>query len=225
MRSRPAGLTEHDHLAGLDVADERCSEYLERARLGCKDPAALVLALGGRQAAEHEGTDPERVADADDPLLVHEHERVGAFDARQQLHACVNQIGRRLFRQERSQELGVAGPDEATMGTQQLFVEPSGVDQVAVVPERHRPRRAEAEGRLAVLPDGRAGRGVAAMRDGPIAAQRRHPPLLEHLRDVAEVLVDHHAAPVADRHTGRLLATVLQREQAERRERGGFLAR
>ena len=60
--------------------------------------------------------------------------------------------------------------------------------------------RTQPVGRLGVLPDRRTGRRVAAMGDGELAAQRRQATLVEDLCDHAEVLVDHHALAVADRH-------------------------
>ena len=77
---------------------------------------------------------------------------------------------------------------------------------------------AHAQRRLAVLPDRRAGRRVAAVRDRQVAAQRLEPALVEHLVDQAEVLVDHHATAVADADAGRFLPAMLQREQRQRRE-------
>ncbi len=62
------------------------------------------------------------------------------------------------------------------------------------------------------------------MGDGEVALERRDVGLVEHLGHEAEVLVDHHAIAVADRDAGRFLAPVLEREQAQRRERRCLLA-
>ena len=58
------------------------------------------------------------------------------------------------------------------------------------------------------------------MGDREVAAEAGQPPLVEHLGDHPEVLVEHQLAPVADRDAGRLLAAVLEREQAGRGDGG-----
>ena len=100
-----------------------------------------------------------------------------------------------------------------------------GVDQVAVVADGDRAAAAQAEGRLGVLPDRRAGRRVAAVGDGQVAAQARQAPLVEDLGDQAEVLVEHQLLAVADGDPGRLLAAVLEREDAQRGDGRGVRAR
>ena len=104
----------------------------------------------------------------------------------------------------------------------QLVEQLAGVDEVAVVADGDRPARPQAVGRLGVLPDRRAGRRVAAVGDGEVAAQARQAPLVEDRADHPEVLVEHQLLAVADRDPGRLLAAVLEREQAERGDRGGL---
>ena len=73
---------------------------------------------------------------------------------------------------------------------------------------------------LGVLPDRGARGRVAAMGDGQRAAQARQMPLVEHRADHPEVLVEHQLLAVADGHAGRLLPAMLEREQAEGRDRG-----
>ena len=95
----------------------------------------------------------------------------------------------------------------------------AGVDEIAVVTDRERPPRPEAVGRLGVLPDGGACRRIAAMGDRELTAQARQPPLVEHRADHPEVLVEHQLLAVADREAGQFLAAMLEREEAERRDR------
>ena len=47
------------------------------------------------------------------------------------------------------------------------------IGQIAVVTKRDTPDRGRAEGWLGVLPDARAGRGVAAMPDGQVSVAER----------------------------------------------------
>src|SRR6185503_16338602 len=72
---------------------------------------------------------------------------------------------------------------------------------------------------LGVLPDRRAGGRVTAVGDREVAPERGDPPLVEDRADHPEVLVEHQLLAVADRHPGRLLAAVLEREQPERGDR------
>ena len=136
--------------------------------------------------------------------------------------------------------------DQAQVG--HLLRELGGVDQVAVVRQRDgggratvdvrgvRPasgaplrartarREACAQGRLRVLPVGRAGGGVPGVADRDMAPQARQGRLVEDLGDQAEVLVDDDPVAVADRDAGGLLAAVLQRVQAEVGQLGDLLA-
>ena len=125
--------------------------------------------------------------------------------------------------------LEVAGVDvELVAGRRQLGdqrPELVGVDQVAVVAERDRAVGGRPEGRLRVLPDARAGRGVAAVADREVALERGERGLVEDLGDQPHVLVDEDLATVADRDPGRLLAAVLERVEAEVGELGDVLAR
>ena len=102
-------------------------------------------------------------------------------------------------------------------------VELDGVDEVAVVGQREvAPVPARPGGPvdgLGVLPLVRAGRGVADVADGQVAAQRAQVVLLEDLRDEAErALRDDGAAAVGRGDARRLLAAVLERVQGEVRE-------
>ena len=62
---------------------------------------------------EHERPEAVRIADADDPALVEDEQRVGAADARQQLQQRLDGVGRRLVGEERRQELRVGRRGEA----------------------------------------------------------------------------------------------------------------
>ena len=58
------------------------------------------------------------------------------------------------------------------------------------------------------------------MADREVTVERCEAALVEHLRDETHVLDDRDGLAVADRDTGRLLAPVLQRVQAEVRQVG-----
>ena len=221
--SRP-GL-EHDDLARGDVAHELGAHDVERRGLGREDPAAglvvpqargAVRGGGHRQPAQHERAEAVRIPDADDALLVEDDEAERAAHARQDADERIDGVRGGLVGEERGQELRVGARGEAAAAALELLEELARVDEVAVVPDGERPPRAQAERRLGVLPDRRAGRRVPAVRDGEVAGERRDAPLVEDLADHAEVLVDHQVRAVGDAHPGGLLPAVLEREQGRR---------
>ena len=161
-----------------------------------------------------------RVADADDPVLVEDDQAERPADPWQDLLERLDGVGGRLVCQERGQELRVGGRREAGAAAGQLPEQLARVDEIAVMADRERPPRALAVRGLGVLPDGGAGRRIAAVRDRQPPAQARQPALVEHRTDHPEVLVEHQLVAVADRDAGRFLAAVLEREQPERRDGG-----
>ena len=166
-----AGGVDHDHLAGQELADEVGADDVEGRALRRQHPAA-VLELAEAQRAE-----PVRVAHADHPRLVHDHEREGALEARQHLgerplevaaRRCVlGEVGQ-LVADQLGDEVGVArdgAGQHPGLGGQRL-----GVGEVAVVAEGE-VAVAGPVGRLRVAPRGRAGGGVAAVADGEVAGE------------------------------------------------------
>ncbi len=128
-----------------------------------------------------------------------------------------------LSAEQRRHERGVGGVAatqlaervaELAVDLLELLAQLGGVDEVAVVRERHRARLGVTERRLRVLPGGTTRRRVPAVADREVAAQGGEARLVEHLGDEAHVLVDEQALAVARRDTCRLLAAVLQRVQA-----------
>src|SRR5665811_2446978 len=95
-----------------------------------------------------------------------------------------------------------------------------GVDEIPGMADGDRPAVTETEGRLGVLPDRRPGGRIAAVGDSERAPKARQAALVEDLGDESEVLVEHQLLTVADSNSGRLLAAVLEREDAERGHRG-----
>ena len=124
-RPRLPTLLEDDDLAGLDVTDVLRADDVEAGRLGREAPAiagarvagphrvvepqavAADRVVGRGQAAEDERPEAERIADADDPLLVEDDEAVGAVDGGQDAHERIHGVGCRLVGQERREELRV----------------------------------------------------------------------------------------------------------------------
>jgi hypothetical protein len=100
----------------------------------------------------------------------------------------------------------------------ELGPELAGVDEVAVVAERDRPRPAVVDERLRIRPGARAGRGVAGVADRELAVEPAELLLREDLRDEAELSQDGQPAVLRHGDPRRLLAAVLQRVQAEVRQ-------
>src|SRR5262249_6394754 len=92
------------------------------------------------------------------------------------------------------------------------------VHEVAVVAEGNRPRAAVLHERLRVRPLRRARRRVARMADRDLPLQAVELLLVEDLRDEAEIAQRGEAAVLGDGDPRGLLASVLQREEAEVRE-------
>ena len=93
------------------------------------------------------------------------------------------------------------------------------------MPERDRAPMPALDQRLRVRPVGRAGGRVARVADRGVAVQAAELLLVENLRDEAHVAQHRQPAVVGDRDPGRLLAAVLQREEAEEGRRARRRAR
>ena len=229
-----AARLQDDELARLHVAHVLGADDVEARGLGAQDPAALLVVapqpgrltggFGRRQPAQHERPESEWIADADDSPLVEDDEGIGAPDGRQHAAQRIDEIGRLIVGEQRGQELRVRARGQAGATARQPGQQVAGVHEIAVVADREGATRTEAKCRLGVLPDRRTGRRVAAVGDRQAAAQPRQAAFVEHRRDEAEVLVEHQLLAVAHRDAGRLLAAVLQREQAERGDLGRLRA-
>ena len=95
-----------------------------------------------------------------------------------------------------------------------------GVGQVPVVAEREPGPAHRAVDRLGAGPVGGPVGGVARVADGQVAVEPRQRALVEDGGHQAHVLHHGDGVAVADRHAGRLLAAVLQGEEAVEGEVG-----
>ena len=185
---RDAGLEDHQ-LARLHVPDVVGADDVEAGRLRREDPARLAVGIvpqagrvgGGRQPPQDQRAEAVGVAHADDAPLVEDDQAVGAAHARQDPQQRLDGVAPGLVGEERGQELRVRAGRESAAAAREPLQQLARVDQVAVVPDRERPARPEAERRLGVLPHRGARRGVAAMGDrergpaGSAGAARRAP--------------------------------------------------
>ena len=179
------------------------------------------------------GPDAVRVAAGVQRVLVDEDEAEGAAQPRQHvegggLEGAVGVVG-----EQGRDERGVGGVAAGQL-TAVGVVAAAAVDQVAqlgavgevaVVRQGDRAAGVAAQRGLGVLPGRAAGRGVAAVADREVAAQRRERALVEHLGHQPHVLVDEQSLAVGGGDAGRLLPAVLQGVEPVVGELGDVLAR
>ena len=123
---------------------------------------------------------------------------------------------------QRGDHLGVGGRGERLAERRAQLV---GVDEVAVVAERHGARAAVMERAAASSPRRSRRSSSSACVRSRARLRGREAALVEHLRDEAEVAQRGQPAVLAHRDPGRLLAAVLQRIEAEVREPRDVAAR
>ncbi len=219
----PVGV-DGQQLAGLDFADERGADDVERGGFGGDDPATV-------QPTQRKRPHAVRVAGSVEGVLVHERQAEGAAYRRQQLEGGL--LKRRIrgaVCQQCTQDVGVRGRDAGHLGADQPGLagaggQLGGVDEVAVVAERDTGARGGvAEHRLGVLPGGGAGCRVTAVPDRDVAFHGGQGLLVEHLADQAQVFEHQHLGAVGDGDPGSLLPAVLQCVEAVVGELGNVLA-
>ena len=203
-------LVDHDELAGTDVALVDGADQVEGAGLGGDDPVVA-------EPAERERPDPLRVAEGEQLPLRERDDRVGALEPRHRPRDRFRDR-RGVVRDQRRDHLGVGGGAERDPVGGEPGPQLRRVGQVAVVPDRDGAGAAVMDERLGVRPRVRAGRRVAGVPDRDVARQRVQLLLVEHLRDEPHVAEHRQPAAVGDRDPRRLLAAVLEREEAEVRE-------
>ena len=220
MQSAPAGAGSSARLArspspsititspGATSRTISAPDEVERAALRGDDP---VLSA---DAAEDERPEAVRVAEGDELPLRERHDRVRAVEP---LHRVRDRLGERrlVVRDQGRDQLAVGGRAQRHAVGVQVVAHLTDVDEVAVVAERDRARAAVLDERLRVRPLRRARRRVARVADRDLAAQAVQLLLVEDLRDEAEVAQRRQPAVLGDGDPRRLLAAVLEREQAE----------
>ena len=197
-----------DELARPHVALEAGADEVERAGLGGEHPVVA-------EPAERERPDAVRVAEADERALgerARPSRRPRAGPSR-----CATASGSGAGSCAISAAITSVSERRAELDPvrRERVAQLVRVRQVAVVAERDRARAAVVDERLRVRPVRRAGRRVARVADRDVAGERLQVLLVEDLRDEAHVAEHGQAAAVGDGDPGRLLAAVLEREQAE----------
>ena len=210
-----AVLVEHDDFAGLDVAHIFGADDVERAGLRGQDRAAVEL-------AQHQRADAERIARADQLLVGHRHQRIGAFDRAQRLDETVDEAVALGLRDQMQDHFGVGGGLHHGAVAHQFAAQRQPVGEIAVVADRKAAGIEFGEQRLHVAQDGLAGRGVADMADRGGAGQPLdHFAAGEGVADQAEPPFAVKPGAVEGDDAGGLLAAMLQGVQSERGDGGG----
>src|SRR5262249_25870627 len=96
-----------------------------------------------------------------------------------------------------------------------------GIDQITVVHEPNRAVAAVDDDGLSIPFVAVAGRGIAGMADGVNALESGHDILGKHIRDVAHGLMRIYLVTVGRRHSGALLASMLQGVESQVRHLRG----
>jgi hypothetical protein len=126
-----------------------------------------------------------------------------------------------LVREHVEQHLGVAlGVDVAVVGGEQLGLQRLRVGEVAVVHQHDAERRVDVERLRLFLAVRVAGGRVAHLAQAHVARQRAHVAGAEHVAHHALGLVHEELAALLGDDAGRVLAAVLQQQQARRRSAG-----
>ena len=207
---------EHHDLAGLDVANIARADHLQRAGLGGQNRTAVELAV-------HQRADAERVARADQLLVGHADQRIGALDRAQRFDEAVDETAAAGLRNEVQDHLGVGGRLHHGAVAHELAAQTEAVGEVAVVADRETAGIQLGEQRLHIAQDGRAGRRIAHMADRDMARQAfDHLAAGEGVADEAEPALAVKAASVEGDDAAGLLAAMLEGVQPERGDRGGI---
>ena len=208
-------LVEHDDLAVLDIAHVFGADDVERAGFRGEDRSAVEL-------ADHQRTDAERVARADELLVGEADEGVGAFERAQPFDETVDETVAARARHEMQDDLGVAGRLHQRAVVHELAAQRQAIGEIAVVADGEAAAVELGEQRLHVAQDGLAGGRIAHMADRRHAGQA-----VDHLAAGESVADEPHpplgmeALAVEGDDAGGFLTAMLERMQAERGDRGG----
>ena len=134
--AHPGGV-DGDDLTGLDLADERRPDDVERAGLARHHVAGAARRIEVAEAAETQRADAERIACGDQRVLGEEHEAVRTLNPRQRFgERLLQRVGLRM-RDQRAEHLGVTRGLEIEPRGDELVAQPGRVDEIAVVRDHH----------------------------------------------------------------------------------------
>ncbi len=181
-----------------------------KAHVSDETTQVVVFRLAERQRAE-----AHRIAHSDDRVLGQKDERIGAAHLAKRIGDAFGQRPLARAGDEVDDRLRVGGArEDRALGLEPL-AQLDRVDQVAVVPDRHRPARVVDRDRLGVLLGRVARRRVADVPDGRDARQVLEPVGGEDVVDVPHLPHRPQLVAVGRDDPSRLLPAVLEGVQAE----------
>ena len=204
-----------DDFARLDIPDELGLNLVKRDRFAGQHIRAV-------QAADGQRAKPERIAGANQFLLGHDDERVGAFEPAESLHQRVFDAADGRLREHHDDDFAVHGGLKNQPAAFQLVAELGGVRQVAVVGDGDLSAHAIHRQRLRVAEVRRAGGGIACVADGHVAHEVMENFRVENLRHKAHAVMLEKFSIVAGDDPGAFLAAMLQRVETVVGEFGGI---
>jgi hypothetical protein len=203
-----AVVIDEDDLAGLHFPDHLRADEVEGAGLRGQTPGAVEL-------PDDQRTETVRVADADEALFVHHHQRVRPPYPVERVDQALQQVRRFRLGHEVDDDLRIRGGLEYRTRVLQLLPQLQRIDEIAVVRHAERPFGVIDEERLRVLQDARAGGRIAHVADRGGTLELREDVLAEHVADQPHMLVDAEPARVVGADAARLLAAMLLRVESE----------
>ena len=172
--------------------------------------------------AEHQRPDAERIARANQFLIGQADEGIGAFQHSQAFDETVDEAITVRARHQMKDHLGVGGRLHHGAFAHELAPQRHAVGQVAVMADRKAAGIEFGEQRLDVAQNRFAGGRIADVADSGGAGQAVDDfPPGKVVADQAEPALGMEPLAVAGDNTGSLLAAMLERMQAKRRNRSG----
>ena len=159
-----AVIVEDQYFTVFDIAHILRADDIERAGLGREDGAAVEL-------AQHQRTNAERIARADQFLVGQADKGVGTFEHAQALDETIDEAVAMRAGHEMQDHLGVRGRLHHGAFAHELPAQGNAIGEIAVVADRKAAGIEFGEQRLNVAQDGLAGRRIAHMADGGGAGQ------------------------------------------------------
>ncbi len=206
-----------DDLAVLDLAHELGADDVEGARLGGQHPRLA-------EAAEHQRPDTDGITRADHHVVGDAGERVGAFDLQQRIHEALDDAALLGAGDQMEDDLGVRGRLTDGARLDQIGANREGIRQVAVVRHGETALVEIGKQRLDIAKHDVAGGRIAVVAEGDATLQAGdHVSLVEVVADEAEAALLVEARAVIGDDAAAFLAAMLERVQAERRQRGRIL--
>ena len=208
VRVDPAVGGDDDHLAGFDVPYELRVHGVQRAGLAGEDDGLAF-------SAHDEGLQSVLVAHGDELVVRHAHDGERAEEVQAGFLHAVFHAGSGVVVDERGDDFAVHGGLEDVSAVDEPVLYGGGVDDVAVVGDRHSAVSAVEHDGLRVDDVARSACGVSDVSDGDVGVGQQLQLLVgEHLVDQPHVLV------IGDLSSGHvdgdaraLLTSVLQCEQ------------